>query len=111
MKPLVVRASELGIDLLAELARMLRGNMRVEGFPVLPDFYDGDVIAARNFRAGFHSHDAWVLARIGNILLDQFCAGRRLGRDDIDVRDDVNLVLRSRLLSQHPPRQPAGDHK
>ena len=58
MQALVVRASEHGIDLLAELPRVRGGYVLVESFLVLPDFDDGDVIAARDFRARFHSDEA-----------------------------------------------------
>ena len=107
MKSLVVRATELGIDLLAKLSGVRGGHVLVEGFLILPDFDDGDVIAARDFRAGFHSHDARVLARIRNILLYQFCASGRFGRDDIDVRHDVNPVVRPRVLGERLPRKAA----
>ena len=98
MKPLVVRASELRIDLLAELACVRGGNVLVESFLILPDFDDRDVISARYFRAGFHAHIALIFAGIRNILLDQFCASGRFRRDDIDVRDNVNPVMRGRFL-------------
>ncbi len=108
VKALVVWATELGINLLAELARVRGGYVLVKSFLVLPDFDDRDVIAARDFRAGFHSHDARIFARIHNVLLNQFCARGRLWRDDIDVRHDVNPVVRARLLSERLPNKSAG---
>ena len=69
MQALVVRATEHGIDLLAELACVCGGYVLVEGLLVLPDFDDGDVIAARDFRARFHSDEARILAGIHNVLL------------------------------------------
>jgi hypothetical protein len=105
VKPLVVRASELRIDLLAELACVRGSNVLVKGFLILPDFDDRDVISARYFRAGFHSHIALILARIRNILLDQFRARGRFRRDDIDVRHDVNHVMRRRFLGCRAPRE------
>ena len=46
VKSLVVRASKLRIDLLAELACVRGGNVFVEGFLILPDLDNRDVISA-----------------------------------------------------------------
>jgi len=107
VKTLVVWASQHGIDLLAELLCVPGGDVLVEGFLVLPDLHDGDVIGPGDLRAGFYAHEALIFAAIGNILLYECCTCGRTGRCNIDVRHNENLVMPRHFLGNRPTRKPA----
>jgi hypothetical protein len=112
VQPFVIGAAEHGIELLAELACVRGGYVRIERLLVLPDFDNRDVIHARNLRAGFDADEALVLAAIRNVLLHEFCARGGVRRHDVDMRHDVNFALRSRFLGQRASRKAeCGQHQ
>ena len=87
MKALVIRASEHGIDLLAELNGVRGGDVRIERLLGFPDFHDHMMIEARDLLVDLDAHAALFLAAVGNVLLQQFCrqaysapGGRRASR-------------------------------
>ena len=92
MQPLVQRATEHRLQLLAELAGMFEGGMFFEGFSRLPYRNDGEVILTRWFNEDLVAYRAWIAPGFGGMSRKQLATFVHEGPHEIDVSHNVEAL-------------------